>query len=96
MSYRFTQHAEQRLSQRGFRKTDLDVIRECGTLIDDKTAEVYVVTNKGADEAIHNLKQRISAIERLRNCKLVVNQDDVITIMRAGREHTKKMLRRAV
>lgn len=76
-----TAHAEKRINQRGFRKSDPEVIRQYGTPLDDPSAEVYLMRNRDANDRIRDLKKEISQLERLRGCKAVVCGDTLLTVM---------------
>ena len=94
MSVSFSKHGKQRINQRGFQQTSAELIRRCGTPIDDADAEVYFLRDKDIEAQVHQLKRQIQEIERLRGCKAVFAGDTLVTIVRAGRNHKKTLLRR--
>ena len=96
MSVKFSKHGEQRINQRGFLQTSAELIRRCGTLIDDSDAEVYLVRDRDIEDQVCQLKLQILEIERLRGCKAVFSGDTLVTIVRTDRNHKKKLLRRMV
>jgi hypothetical protein len=94
MSVNLSKHGERRMKQRGFRQTSAELIRRCGTPIDDVDSEVYFLRDKDIDAQVHQLKQEMQTIERLRGCKAVFAGDTLVTVVRAGRSHEKTLLRR--
>ena len=71
-----TRHGEARLSQRGIRKADLEVLLTHGT---DIGRDRIMLTRRGAAEAIGDLKRRIADVERLAGKVLVVTDGHLIT-----------------
>lgn len=95
MALRDTKHGEQRVNQRGFIRKDLELIRNCGTRLEDRCAEVYFLRNKDVDDEIKKLKRQIQSLERLRGCKVAYTSGDaLITAHHTTRKHEKKLLRR--
>ncbi len=95
MACRDTQHGEQRINQRGLTRNDLDLIRHCGTRLEDRSADVYFLRNKDVDDGIRELKRQIQSLERMRGCKVAYTPDDaLITAHHTNRKHEKKLLRR--
>ena len=91
MTYKYTMHGEQRTNQRGFNREDLELVRRCGTQINDRSAEVYLLRYKDAEDEIRNLKRQIQGLERMQGCKVVYNFDNaIITAYHATRETHKK------
>lgn len=91
-----TRHGEQRVHQRGFIRKDLELIRSCGTRLEDRSAEVYFLRNKDVEDRIKELKRQIQSLERLRGCKVAYTSDDaLITAHHTTRKNEKKLLRRA-
>jgi len=91
MKHMISQHAEKRMQQRGFRHTDLDVLHQCGTRIDDNS---FLLTNQDAAREIAARKREIHALERLKGSKIVVSEQNVITVYRTTRKHRKIIKRR--
>ena len=73
---RITRHGEVRMSQRGIRKTDLEVILAHGT---DIGRNRIMLTRRGAAKAIGALKKQVSMIERLTDKVLVVTDGRLVT-----------------
>ena len=96
MSVKPSKHGERRVQQRSFSRKSAELIRRCGTPIDDVCAEVYFLRDKDIDARVNQLKREIQEIERLRGAKAVFAGDTLITILRAGRNHEKTLLRRMV
>jgi hypothetical protein len=71
-----TSHALTRQKQRGFRATGFERIYRYGTMIGDQ--EIFM-TNNEIQSRIHEYKLEIQMLERLRNCKIVVDGNVIIT-----------------
>ncbi len=95
MSVRFTNHGEKRANQRGFRRSDVELIRRCGTPVEDRQAEVYLLRNKDVEQEISALKQQIQRLEHMRGCKVVFADNQLVTVHHTTRTHEKTLLRRA-
>ncbi len=95
ISVRYTNHGEKRANQRGFRRSDVELIRRCGTPVEDRQAEVYLLRNKDVEQEISTLKQQIQRLERMRGCKVVFADNQLVTIYKTSRTHEKTLLRRA-
>ena len=91
----FTKHGEQRANQRGFRRTDVEIIRQCGTVIPDHQAEIYLLLNKDVEREISARKQEIQRLERLSGCEVVIIDNQLVTVHQTSRRHEKTLLRRA-
>lgn len=83
-------HAEVRMCQRGLRPSDVELILRCASEIGE---DVYFLSRKDAEREIRRRKQEIQALERLRDQKLVVADDTVVTCYRSLRRDQKRMLR---
>ena len=95
MSVRYTKHGGQRANQRGFRRSDVELIRRCGTPVEDRQAEVYLLRNKDVEQEISALKQQIQRLEHMRGCKVVFADNQLVTVHHTTRTHEKRLLRRA-
>ena len=71
-----TRHAETRMSQRGLRKSDLDVILALGTGIG---RDRIMLMKQDAVKEIESLKKQIANIERLTGKVLVVSDGHLVT-----------------
>ena len=71
-----TRHGEARMSQRGIRKADLDLILAHGS---DIGRDRIVLIKRDAAKAIQTLKQQIARIERLTDKVLVVEDGRLVT-----------------
>ena len=71
-----TRHAEIRMSQRGFRKTDLQILRAFGTHMGRNR---IMLKKRDAVKIIQSLKIQIAQIERLKGTTIVVVDDHLIT-----------------
>ncbi len=87
----YTQHAETRMQQRGIRKTDIPIILEYGTQIDDET---YFMRNRDAVHEIETRKREIQTLSRLVNRKVVIRDGRVITAYPSNPSDQKRTLRR--
>ena len=95
MSVRYTNHGGQRTNQRGFRRSDVELIRRCGTPVEDRQAEVYLLRNKDVEQEISALKQQIQRLEHMRGCKAVFADNHLVTVHHTSRKDEKTTLRRA-
>lgn len=90
LSLPMTKHANARIRQRGLHETDIPILLNIGTSINETT--IYL-TSKDVALAIAKRKQEIARLERLKGCRLVVRDNQVITIYRASAKTNKKMMR---
>lgn len=90
----YTKHGQQRANQRGFRSADINLIRRCGSLVGDREAETYLLTNKNVEEEIKKRKEEIQGLERLRGCKAVFLDDQLVTVHHTTRACEKATFRR--
>ena len=94
MSFRYTKHGRQRANQRGFSQYDIELIRRCATPVDDDHCEVYVLRNKDVEHEVSSLKRKIQRLEKMRGCKVVFADNQLITVHHTSRTHEKRLLRR--
>lgn len=80
---RFTNHAETRMRQRGFRNTDVSLIFSVATRVAD---DAFFLSDKDAVREIERRRHEIQQLERLRGTKLVVDGEDVITLYHSDRK----------
>lgn len=85
-----SRHAETRAQQRGIRESDIPVIVAAGTLVDDDSLFLLA---RDVDREIRRRKQEISALERLRGCRVVIAGETVVTVYRPSRRTEKRLLR---
>lgn len=90
MNPTLSRHAEARVRQRGIRESDIPVIVAAGTPIDDDSLFLLA---RDVDREIRRRKQEISALERLRGCRVVIAGETVITVYRPSRKTEKRLLR---
>ena len=76
MSLHITRHAEARMSQRGIRNRDLDVLLDHGT---DIGQDRVMLLAQDAERVIGNLKKQIARIQRLKGKVIVVSEGTLIT-----------------
>jgi len=84
-------HAKVRMRQRGLRRTDLDLVLRCASEIGE---DVYFLSRKDAEREISRRKREIQALERLRDHKVVVADETVVTCYRSHCNDQKRMLRK--
>ncbi len=75
-SFYQTRHLSERMQQRSFKEADIDLIVHCGTYIGDE--EVFL-SNKDADREIRQLKAQIKRLDRLRNRKIILKNNALVT-----------------
>lgn len=90
MSLALTAHAEIRAQQRGIQKSDIPLIVAVGTPVDDDSVFLKA---RDVDREIQQLKRRISALERLSGCRVVLGRETVVTVYRPSRRTEKSLLR---
>ena len=71
-----TRHGETRMSQRGIRKSDLEVLLAHGT---DIGRDRIMLRKRDAAKLIRSLKKQISEIERLTDKVLIVAGGELVT-----------------
>jgi hypothetical protein len=88
MTYYLTNHAAERLRQRGLRESDVDVVLLHGT----QTGEAIVLTRKDADAAIAEHKRQIAQLERLRGMAAFTRDCAVVTLFRPTPEQLRRLM----
>lgn len=86
---RLTKHAQKRLSQRGIRQKDLELLMKHGSEVQDG----YFMTNRDADRVIRRLKETIRALERLKGKRAVVTENAVVTAFHVSPRTERSLLR---
>jgi hypothetical protein len=66
------------------------MIVAAGTAVD---ADSLLLLTQDVDREIRRRKQEISALERLRGCRVVIAGDQVVTVYRPSRRTEKRLLR---
>ncbi len=87
----YTRHAETRTQQRGIRGRDIRMIEEFGTPVDRDT---WLMRRRDVAREIANRKREIQLLERLKNRKVVIIDEHVITAYRSRTADQKRALRR--
>ena len=72
-----TRHGEARMSQRGIRKSDLEVLLLHGT---DIGRDRIMLRKRDAAKLVRNLKKQIAEIERLTDKVLIVADGKLVTV----------------
>ena len=75
----YSHHARTRMQQRGLRKRDIELIVDFGTRIAD---DAYLLRRRDVDRQIERRRREIQALERLRDHKVVVVDDTIVTCYR--------------
>ena len=89
--HKLTRHAEMRMRQRGLRDDDLRLLLKAASQV---SPDAYMLTERDAAREITRRKREIQSLERLKGCKVVVEDGIIITCYRAHRKNQKKTLRR--
>lgn len=90
-----THHAEQRQSQRGFARSSFEIIYLFGEMIGDQEV---IMTNREIDILTRELKAQIQRLDKLRNRKLVVDGNTIITgycLNKKSKRHCRIRMRSA-
>ena len=87
----FTRHAETRTQQRAIRNADIRLIQEFGTPVDTDT---WMMRSRDVAREIENRKREIQFLSRLRNRKVVIRGERVITAYASRPADQKRALRR--
>ena len=92
---KYTRHAETRLQQRAIRETDIPLVIECGTQVDEcQGIETWILLKRDIAREIDICKREIQKLERLANCKVVMLGEHVITAYPSRLADQKRTLRR--
>lgn len=94
MAITMTQHGSVRANQRGFDRASIELLREYGSIINDRTATVFAMTDRDVEDAISDLKRKIQKVEKLRRCKAVFVADNLLTVHHSTRAAWKRLTRR--
>ena len=88
-SITITRHGEARMSQRGIRESDLDILLVHGTEISPAR---FMLRKRDAVQLIRDLKEQIARLERLTNKEIVVADGTLITAYHRTRpsKHSKR------
>ena len=86
-----THHGEVRMRQRGMKNGDVARILAYATQVDDET---WMLRERDVIHAIRDCKHEIQALERLKNAKLVMCADGVVTAYPSRPMDQKRTLRR--
>lgn len=87
----YTRHAETRTQQRAIRKRDIELIQVYGTPVDIDT---WLMRRRDVVREIANRKREIQLLERLKNRKVVIRDERVITAYPSRPADQKLALRR--
>jgi Domain of unknown function (DUF4258) len=84
-----TRHAILRMSQRGIRLDDLEIVESIGTEVEGG----YLVLQKDAQVFERDAKKAINQVRRLVGKRFVRNGDIIVTAYHAGRAKQRRLLR---
>ena len=84
---RFTGHAEVRMRQRGFRKSDIGLLLNVATRISD---DAFFLRDKDVAREVELRRSEIQDLERMRGTRLVVVGKTVVTVHHAERKRSRK------
>jgi hypothetical protein len=90
MNLTLSKHAQIRVRQRGLRESDIPVIVAAGTPVD---ADSLFLSAKDVDREIRRRKHEITALERLRGCRVVIAGEKVVTVYRPSVRTEKRLMR---
>ena len=76
MSLHITSHAETRMSQRGIRNADLNVLLHYGT---DVGPDKLMLRAQDVERATRDLKRQIARLQRLKGTVIVVSEGSFVT-----------------
>ena len=88
---RISDHAQQRLSQRGLTESDIALIVKHGT----ETKDGFYLRHQDFREVERELKNLIRALDRLRGKYVVLSEETVLTAYHPARSKQKRILRDA-
>jgi len=87
----FSQHAVERLAQRGLAASDIDLIMEIGSEVPDG----YIVRTKDRQALEQTLKRLLERVRRLERKRLVVQNGCLVTAYRSSSRNERRLLRGA-
>lgn len=91
LDHTLTQHAEARMRQRGMRDDDLRLVLATATQV---APDAYLLTDADATRGISQRKREIERLERLRNWKVVVAGERVVTCYPSRPKDQRRTLRK--
>ena len=86
----YSHHAQTRMQQRGLRKGDVELIVDFGTRVAD---DAYLLCRQDVDREIERRRREIQAFSRLRDHKVVVVDDTIVTCYRPSPTVRKRDIR---
>ncbi len=86
-----TRHAETRMRQRGLRDADIAFLVENATQV---APDAYLFSRADADRQIAKRKREIQQLERLKDCKVVVEGGTILTCYHATPKDQKRTFRK--
>ena len=86
----YSHHAQARMQQRGLRKRDIELIVGLGTRVAD---DAYLLRRQDVDREIEVRRREIQALGRLRDHKVVMVDDTIVTCYRPNTTVRKRDIR---
>ena len=80
-------HAVRRAGQRGKRRSDLDLVREFGTPVEDG----YYLHRKDVERSLGDVKRLLKRLEHLVGTYLVVRGDTIVTVYRPTKRQRRRL-----
>lgn len=84
-----SRHGCERLAQRGFHTSDIDLILEIGSEVDDG----FIVREKDLQEIERTVKSFMNRVRRLKGKRLVVSDGCLVTAFHAKPSEERRLLR---
>lgn len=84
---RFTQHAETRMRQRGYRNADVSLVLSVATRVAD---DAFFLSDKDAAREIQRRRHEIQQLERLRGTKLIIECENLITLYHSDQKLSRQ------
>lgn len=86
---RISNHACQRMAQRGLQITDIDLILQLGSEVDDG----FMVLKKDLDGAERSITAVLNRIRKLRSKRLVISDGCLVTAYHADSAKERKIMK---
>jgi hypothetical protein len=80
-------HGQRRASQRGVRRTDLELVREFGTPVKDG----FVLHRRDVDRAFADVKRLLHRLEHLVGTYVVEREGTVVTVFHPTKAQRRKL-----
>jgi len=84
-------HAEQRIRQRGLRHSDITLILDHGT----PAGEATVLRNRDVQNVISHLKETMRRLNRLAGVAVIMEQDTIVSVYRPSKSKRRAWMQKA-